>query len=347
MTEEQKAKQEILEKIIKEYVKNECTVPMAIFSEKAEPQTLTSTSANYIINRLTDTVNSIKAEIESISPFDKKLTLANGTILQTVEARNYDFNDYNSPAYNIKGKLDRIADMTAFIAYLSKAIENKNQLVKFYTLLSLPTILDTLSNFDNNLTFTVWKLRRTINTDEDSFVSQYITQKETQRNLSVNDIVKPLAANAKAATYGKILAKDKLHELGKIAKLDAEIKDYIATGCITINGSISSDISITTSHLAPDFNNDEFNALKHSLHKTWRELEADDNHFKAAELKFLEDAKNEAKNIFLDTKAEIDDYKSIFANLIAQYVTESKNLRIVIPNIFTDLYNNVKNNNVE
>lgn len=283
-------------------------IPEGFFGESG----LTATSANHIANLLKFRYDRLEREIGQLNYVTEKLTIV-GSDTQHMMKEAVIIDDVT-----IREKLDEIARCKGFIAFLREAIKCKNALsqeIEDYA--SAPIEMPLPPKAERPL-----------------------SESQVVEKMSIGDRVRYLAAEARAATYGKFIhpdgfleharqrAYDAANEPTKVA-LNGRDTAFINRMCMVSPLKIDEMIlALQAEHRKSEA---ELNGYKHEIEEAVKkdaQAKLDDYRVREDEFNRLcEERRNlvEAQNI-ADQQARIDRRKVV------------EGLKIIIPNEYRDLY---------
>lgn len=286
-------------------------IPEGFFGESG----LTATSANHIANLLKMRYEAIENELNSVNFTEEKMQIIGSSEVHTCK-KSYVIDDNG-----IKIRLDMIAGCKGFIAFLREAIKCKGELAseieEYKTVVAPPP------------TAPVPK--------------RPITENDVINSMSIGDRVTYLATEAGAATYGKYI-----HPGGHLDKMRQRAFDAFSepdkvanTGRETVFIKFENAITV-----------DEIDGVIMELKSEHRKWEAQLNGIKHGIEETVKKDAQDKLDAYRKEKAEydkaMDEYNRMVANIDASdqqtRIDRRKlieGLKIIIPNQYRDLYNEV------
>lgn len=286
-------------------------IPEGFFGESG----LTATSANHIANLLKFRYDRLEREIGQLNYVTEKLTIVGSETEHTMKEA------FVIDDVTIREKLDEIARCKGFIAFLREAIKCKNALaLEIEEYASLP-----------------------IEQPQPPIAERPLTEAQVIEKMSIGDRVRYLAAEARAATYGKYIHPDGFLEHARQRAYDAATEPTK----VALNGRDTAFVK-RLCEVSP-FNIDKMILALQAEH---RKSEAELNGYKH---EIEEAAKKDAQTKLDEYRAREDEYnrlcderrKAVEAQNIADQQARIdrrkviEGLKIIIPNEYRDLYNAV------
>lgn len=277
---------------------------MSFFSEPGG-KGLTSTAANHMANLAKQEYMSAEEFIKSVCFVDTSIEVIDSS------SRNAHVIGYGmdtAKMEQIRGKLDSIASLKAFCAWVREAIKYKDELV---------------SSVYKRISFNQWLEDKGIKMAEPEEPKM---DKKAEQDMSRSELCVYLCNEAYAATFGEFLHPDGPGYEAYAKLLDTEQHPV----SVDRNGR---DTLITTS--TPTIGSEEVNRYFDTLRSTYREYEAAYNRTKT-ELNDKLAAEQRAE--FQEYSARLDDYNRRHSALMKEYSQFLKDeaerlgkLKIVIP----------------
>lgn len=287
-------------------------IPEGFFGENG----LTSTSANHIANLLKMQYQRLENDLRCLNFVEEKVTIIGSDKENTIRRAVIASND------EIAERIDKIARYKGFIAFLREAIKCKNELA------------NEIDKYESEMPPIPVSA---------PFLCPPISNEEIISRMPIGERVKYLTAEARAATYGKYIHPDELLDVQRKKVFEAFSKptDIMMAGRDSVIVNRQSKVETG-----------EIDALLMRLQSEQRKSEAELNGYKHE----IEEKVRAEHNIKIEEykahKAEYDkqmeEYGRKCADIrLADIQTREERrkvieaLKIVIPNMYRDLYDEV------
>lgn len=275
---------------------------------------LTSTSANFLANKAKEMYDSMEREVKSVTFLHKDYKVIDK------ETVRVDANADEKIFELIKGNLNKIGKLKAFIAWLREGIKLKDETMQFINGYSLTDYIKNVAN---------------IQPIQQPY-PESIDENAIRKELGYEKLQRSLELEAMAASIGQYI-----HKNGSISKARQEFNDMLNKTVVTGQGT---ETTFITYRAAVDSEVLEKNYME--LQELQRKYQAELNGIRhEIELKIL-DAKREIslkyQEAYREYSKQLNEYKQAFTDWVREQSKAISELKIVIPESLKEIYSIVK-----